>query len=56
MSHAICPICGSPELRSDEVYDLGLVLLTECPRCQHRSVEHVSAAPRTASRSESLAA
>jgi hypothetical protein len=27
-----CPVCGSPEIRHDEVVDAGLVLLTECPR------------------------
>ncbi len=31
-----CLVCGSSEIRSDEVVDRGLVLLHECPRCEHR--------------------
>ena len=31
-----CLVCGSSEIRSDEVIDRGLVLLHECPRCEHR--------------------
>jgi len=32
-----CGVCGFAELRTDEVVDRGLVLLAECPRCEHRS-------------------
>jgi uncharacterized Zn finger protein len=33
---ARCLVCGSSEVRSDEVVDRGLVFLAECPRCEHR--------------------
>jgi hypothetical protein len=41
-----CPVCGCSELRSDEVYDRGLLLLTECPRCEHRTALRVPSLPR----------
>ena len=31
-----CLVCGFAEVRTDEVIDRGLVLLAECPRCEHR--------------------
>ena len=31
-----CPVCGSAELRTDEVVDGERWLLGECPRCEHR--------------------
>ena len=31
-----CRVCGSVEIRTDEVIDRGLVLLAECRRCEHR--------------------
>ena len=31
-----CLVCGSAEVRTDEVVDRGLVFLAECPRCEHR--------------------
>jgi Zn-finger nucleic acid-binding protein len=31
-----CLVCGFSEVRTDEVVDRGLVLLHECPRCDHR--------------------
>ena len=31
-----CRVCGSAEVRTDEVVDRGLVLLAECRRCEHR--------------------
>ncbi len=34
-----CLVCGSSEVRTDEVIDRGLVLLAECPRCDHRWTE-----------------
>ena len=30
-----CLVCGSSEVRTDEVVDRGIVLLAECPRCRH---------------------
>jgi hypothetical protein len=47
-----CRVCGFAEVRTDEVIDRGLVLLAECPRCEHRSTREASpsrprrAAPR----------
>jgi hypothetical protein len=41
-----CPVCGCSDLRSDEVYDRGHLLLTECPRCEHRAVERMPSLPR----------
>jgi hypothetical protein len=43
-----CLVCGSREVRSDEVVDRGFVLLHECPHCDHRwtaPVEPRAAAP-----------
>ena len=34
-----CLVCGFSEVRTDEVVDRGVVLLAECPRCQHRWTE-----------------
>jgi hypothetical protein len=31
-----CLVCGSSEVRTDEVVDRGLLFLAECPRCEHR--------------------
>jgi Zn-finger nucleic acid-binding protein len=31
-----CLVCGFTEVRTDEVIDRGIVLLHECPRCEHR--------------------
>ena len=42
-----CLVCGSNEVRSDEVVDRGLVLLHECPRCEHRwTLQPLAAVPR----------
>ena len=30
-----CLVCGFTEVRTDEVIDRGVVMLAECPRCQH---------------------
>jgi len=38
-----CRVCGSVEVRTDEVVDRGLVLLAECRRCEHRCTD---ASPR----------
>ena len=34
-----CLVCGFREVRTDEVIDRGLLLLNECPRCDHRWIE-----------------
>ena len=34
-----CLVCGFTEIRTDEVVDRGVVLLAECPRCDHRWTE-----------------
>ena len=31
-----CLVCGSSQVRTDEVVDRGLVLLAECSHCDHR--------------------
>jgi DNA polymerase III alpha subunit (gram-positive type) len=40
-----CLVCGFAEVVTDEVVDRGLVLLAECPRCEHRWTEPGSEAP-----------
>jgi hypothetical protein len=40
-----CLVCGSSEVRTDEVIDRGVVLLGECPRCEHRWTEPVARTP-----------
>jgi len=34
-----CLVCGSSEVRTDQVIDHGVVLLSECARCEHRTTE-----------------
>jgi hypothetical protein len=34
-----CLVCGFAEVRTDEVVDGGVVFLTRCPRCDHRTTE-----------------
>jgi hypothetical protein len=34
-----CAVCGFAEVRTDEVVDGGVVFLTRCPRCDHRTTE-----------------
>jgi hypothetical protein len=46
-----CLVCGSSEVRTDEVVDRGFLLLSECPRCDHRWTEE---APDGASRMRSV--
>lgn len=36
-----CLVCGSREVRTDEVADRGWVLLAECPHCDHRWTERL---------------
>jgi hypothetical protein len=45
-----CRVCGFAELRTDEVVERGIVLLAECPRCEHRFTLRVAAAPASARR------
>lgn len=33
---ARCGVCGFAEMRTDLVFDRGLLYLRECPRCLHR--------------------
>jgi Zn-finger nucleic acid-binding protein len=40
-----CLVCGSCEVRTDEVIDRGLVFLAECPRCEHRWTSRAPLAP-----------
>jgi hypothetical protein len=51
---ARCLVCGSSEVRTDEVVDRGLVFLAECPRCEHRwtSPTPLEEAPERPSASE----
>jgi hypothetical protein len=34
-----CLVCGSREVRTDEVLERGILLLNECSRCDHRWTE-----------------
>ncbi len=44
-----CLVCGSSEVRTDEVHHRGVLLLADCPRCQHRwTEESVPALPASA--------
>jgi hypothetical protein len=38
-----CLVCGFAEVRTDEVVDRGVLLLNECPRCEHRWTERPAA-------------
>jgi hypothetical protein len=57
-----CLVCGFAEVRTDEVVDGGVVFLTHCPRCDHRTAERAPTsraallAVRPAAREESVAA
>jgi hypothetical protein len=42
---AACAVCGSREVRTDAVEHDGWLLLGECPRCDHRWTQRLSAAP-----------
>lgn len=41
-----CLVCGSREVWTDEVVDRGLLLLSECERCEHRWTERAERAPQ----------
>jgi hypothetical protein len=45
-----CLVCGFTEVRTDEVIDRGVVLLHECPRCDHRWTQHGMNHPATRER------
>ena len=53
-----CLVCGFTEVRTDEVVDRGVVLLAECPRCDHRWTERLPAwvAPASARLAEEISA
>ena len=53
-----CLVCGFTEIRTDEVVDRGVVLLAECPRCDHRWTERPPAwvAPASAGLAEETSA
>jgi len=38
----VCLLCGCPDMHSDEVSDNGILLLGECPRCDHRFLFRMS--------------
>lgn len=38
----VCLLCGCPDMHSDEVVDNGVLLLGECPRCDHRFLFRMS--------------
>jgi hypothetical protein len=38
----VCLLCGCPDVHSDEVVDHGVLLLGECPRCDHRWIFRMS--------------
>ena len=38
----VCLLCGCPDVHSDEVVDRGVLLLGECPRCDHRWIFRMS--------------
>lgn len=50
----VCLLCGCPDVHSDEVVDRGVLLLGECPRCDHRWIFRMSdtEAEELAARSE----
>ena len=41
-----CRVCGFAEIQTDAVEDRGFLLLSECPRCDHRWTEPVAFASR----------
>lgn len=47
-----CLVCGFREVRTDEVIERGILLLNECPRCDHRWTERPLAPVALAAASE----
>jgi len=43
---ACCSVCGSHEIATDEVHERGLLLLSECRRCENRWTEGPFERPR----------
>ncbi len=52
-SQTRCHVCGFSEILFDEAIDRELVVLAECPRCDHRWT-HAPAASRDPMRSASV--
>lgn len=48
-----CGVCGFREVRTDEVFDRGIVLLAECGRCRHRWTTRAPAVALAVSRRRS---
>ena len=53
-SQTRCHVCGFTEVRTDEVVDRELMVLAECPRCDHRWT-HAPASSRDAARAVAFA-
>jgi hypothetical protein len=51
-----CLVCGSREVRTDEVLERGILLLHECPRCEHRWTDAPLRVPAPASAAAEIAA
>ena len=52
-----CLVCGFSEVRTDEVVERGVLMLHECPRCDHRWTERPLVPAASAQRgAETLAA
>jgi len=45
-----CVVCGFAEVRTDLVFHRGVLLLHECPHCEHRWTNSAEAAAAVASR------
>ena len=45
-----CRVCGFAEVHTDEVVERGIVLLAECPRCEHRFTLRTAPLPASALR------
>ena len=43
-----CPVCGARNVSSDAVEHGGLLLLAECPRCDHRWTQPLREEPALA--------
>ena len=51
-----CLVCGFSEVRTDEVVERGVLLLNECPRCDHRWTERPLASAASVVRSAEASA
>lgn len=52
-SLARCRVCGFAEVRTDEVAHRGVLLLAECPRCEHRWTQ-AAAPPQVPQRARAI--